>query len=45
MVKTCFIMMSFQQSKYGKNWFVEENALSHYLQERHILTDLRAKKY
>lgn len=33
----------FPAVKIGRDWYVEEKALSQYLQERHILSNLRAK--
>lgn len=43
-VQSLFYNDEFPAIKVGRYWYVEENALVNYLQERHILADLRANK-
>ena len=42
-VQSLFYKDEFPAIKVGRDWYVEENALRQYLQERHILSNLRAK--
>ncbi len=42
-VQSLFYNDEFPAIKVGRDWYVEENALRQYLQERHILSNLRAK--
>ena len=42
-LQSLFYNDEFPAIKVGRDWYVEENALRQYLQERHILSNLRAK--
>ena len=42
-VQSLFYNDEFPAIKVGRDWYIEENALRQYLQERHILSNLRAK--
>lgn len=42
-VQELFYSEDFPAAKVGRDWYIEENALLKYLQERHILSELRAK--
>ena len=42
-VQSLFYNDEFPAIKVVRDWYIEENALRQYLQERHILSNLRAK--